>query len=60
MIQNFRGKITKDTESAPDTIINSSEFSVNTRNKLTANADNTVITQQLNIETFDTFIEKKK
>ena len=60
MIQNNRIKNHNDTEKAYDSIINSSEFNFNTRNKISITSDMKAITQQLNTGSFDTFIEKKK
>jgi hypothetical protein len=49
-----------DTEKAYDTIINSTEFIFNTRNKIGINSDIKAMAQQLNTESFDTYLEKKK
>jgi hypothetical protein len=60
MTHNSRVKNHNDTEKAYDTIINSTEFIFNTRNKIGINGDIKAMAQQLNTESFDTYLEKKK
>ena len=60
MIHNSRMKNHNDTEKAYDSIINSAEFIFNTRNKIGINSDIKLEVQQLNTESFDTYLEKKK
>lgn len=60
MIQNFRGKNAKDTETAPETIISNTLISNNIISN-TFRADAKSITaQQLASDNFDSYIEKRK
>jgi hypothetical protein len=60
MIQNFRGKNVKDTETAPETVISNTLISNNIlSNSFRADVNN-ITTQQLSNENFDSYIEKRK
>jgi hypothetical protein len=60
MIQNFRGKNVKDTETAPETVIPSALFA-NSISSTSSKPDIRNITmQQLTSENFDSYIEKRK
>jgi hypothetical protein len=59
MIQNFRGKKTKDIETASDTIMHNAELVATHRNSEHLGNNISTNLQQLNMTSFDTFIEKK-
>jgi len=60
MINNFRAKKHKDTETASETIIDSSSF-LNKINSLKAGKNDANITSQLQYdECFDNYIEKRR
>lgn len=63
MIQNFRGKLTKDIETASETIISSMSFSnkiLNGKDEIKSKPSASVTFQHLDSINFDNFIEKKK
>lgn len=60
MINNFRGKNIKDTESAAETIISNVNLLNNTIYENAANSKISITGQNLNDESFDTFLEKRK
>jgi hypothetical protein len=60
VINNFRGKNIKDTESAAETIISNANLLNNTIYENAANSKISITGQNLNDESFDTFLEKRK
>jgi hypothetical protein len=60
VINNFRGKNIKDTESAAETIISNVNLLNNTIYENAANSKISITGQNLNDESFDTFLEKRK
>ncbi len=59
MINNFRGKNHKDTETAAETIIGSSSFLNRIIKPYTGKSTTNITNQQLNEENFDNYVEKK-
>ena len=63
MIKNFNGKNTKDIETAPESIIQNTCFAAGSTNFLNTGVTGSITSitnQQLNSESFDNVIEKRK
>jgi hypothetical protein len=60
MIKNFRGKNIKDTETAAETIISNANLLNSTIYENAGNSKISITGQNLNDESFDTFLEKRK
>ncbi len=60
MIQNFRGKNAKDTETAPETIISNKSFNGNIINNTLKSGMLSVTKQQTDNDNSETYMEKRK
>ena len=59
-MQHLRGRASKDTETASETIISSSSFINNLDSRSNPKAGSSITSQQLNNDSFDAQIEKMK